>query len=96
MRSEYQFSDQEIQSAIDWRYRDILRKAHAYDRMKAEAGKPGKAPIVISGRRNRNSQTAEERRYGEILAAAKKPNSSKEVKVAAAKAALERAFANKR
>jgi len=94
-QSEYDFTDQELGGVIDWRYRDILRKARLYDSMKQEkekivsGNKPG---LVINRGASTSPRGSKDSQLKQKIEAAKKSRDPA-AKLAAARAVLDQSFA---
>lgn len=95
MRQTYNFNDHEIMSAVDWRMRDVLRKAHAFDAMNKKASGNGVAakPMVLGRGSALGSKERDRKRVSELITKAR--SGSKQDKIEAAKAILDRSFAKR-
>jgi hypothetical protein len=93
-RNTYGFSDPELQTAVDWRHRDILRKAWKYDQLQEKAKEnAGKPPVPLSAGRTLKIGQAQKQRIKELTERARKTGTRAD-KVAAAKAVLDNTFRN--
>jgi hypothetical protein len=95
-KSSYQFEDQELAGAVDWRHRDILRKAWLYDKMQQQKGQvQAKAPVTLKRGSAVAAKDTAQARLAETIKRAQKSRRPED-KIAAGRAILESAFASRR
>jgi hypothetical protein len=95
VRNNYQFSDQEIGQTIDWRHRDIIRKAYLYDQIRSSEQKlKSEAPVKIGRGVKLPKRDHQADQVNELVQKAKQ-GGSREEKIAAASAILRQSFASR-
>lgn len=88
----YGFTDQELSQAIDWRQRDVLRKAYLYDEIQKELGAlQAEPPKQIKGGITLRSSSKKATEVKNLVDKAKTSGNRRD-KVTAAKALLDQAF----
>lgn len=92
-RKDYGITDQELSQAVDWRQRDILRKAFLYDEIQKELGAlQAEPPKQIKGGITLRSSSKKATEVKNLVDRAKVSGNRRD-KVAAAKALLDQQFA---
>lgn len=95
-KSRYQFEDQELVGAVDWRHRDVLRKAWLYDKMQQQKETiQAKPPAILQRGSAVKARDTAQARLAETIRKAQKSRKSED-KIAAGRAILENAFATNR
>lgn len=93
-KNTYKFNDQDFAAAVDWRARDVLRKAWLYDKMTAEKATTLASPpkqLIKKGVALKKNDTGPDSRQAKLTARARETGRTTD-KVAAAKSILDRAF----
>jgi hypothetical protein len=95
--TQYGFQDQELAGAIDWRHRDILRKAYLYDQIQTQTQKITRNPPKTLGRgmAPATQGTTEAKKLKKLIDRAKTTRKRND-QVDAARAVLDKAFNIKR
>ena len=95
-KSKYQFDDQELVGAVDWRHRDVLRKAWLFDKMQQQRDTiKAKAPVVLRKGSATAAKDSAKARLAETIKRAQKSRRPED-KLAAGRAILESAFASRK
>lgn len=91
-RTNYQLSDPEIGQVIDWRHRDMMRKAYLYDQLQTKKDEiETQAPAQIRGGIRLKKTDVNARKVKDLVTKAR--SGGKADKTAAARAVLDQAFA---
>ena len=93
-KNTYKFNDQDFAAAVDWRARDVLRKAWLYDKMTTEKAATLATPpkqLIKKGIALKKSDTGPDSKQAKLIAKARATGRTVD-KVTAARSILDRAF----